>query len=383
MNETMDQLREDVRATAPTPTLEFVARMDRAVESGFAKERSERRPLERWSVWGPAAALACTALVAVVVGLASLDTGSDDEGDAGVAAGGGSAETAPAGQPEGGEPLSTAGGDEGGAGSEFNSGEAAATPPASADALAPETRSAAPATAQSDRVRGRDGNRVVERSTRLELETAADKFQETADEVLQVADDSGSIVQSSRVSERDGKAFARYDLRVPSSRLDETLAELTRLAHVTSRSSSSQDITRAYVSATDRLDDARAERNALLKALEKADTDVEAEAIRRQIALARNRIAIAERDVEALERRADRAKVSVTLRSTGKRSEEDGGAWTPGDAFADAGRILQVAAGVVVVTAAALLPVAILALLAWIAVRAVWRRRREAALDAG
>lgn len=376
MNETMDQLREDVRATAPAPTLEFTERMDRAVESGFAKEqspRAARRPLERWSLWGPAAALACTALVAVVVGLASLDNGGDDEG----AGGEGGSGSAPAQVEPEVDALQSGGGDDG---ASFKSGgndySAQLAPPTG-------VQSAGGNASGQRRSRGRRGNRVVERRTRLELETAADEFQDTADQILQLADESGSIVQSSRVSEEDGRAFARYDLRVPSSQLDDTLADLTKIAHVTSRSASSQDITRSYVSATDRLDDARAERDALLKALEKADTDVEAEAIRRQIALARNRIAIAQRDVEALQRRADRARVSVTLRSTGERSEDEGGAWTPGDALDDAGRILEVATGVVVVTAAALLPVAILGLLAGLAARAVRRRRREAALDAG
>jgi hypothetical protein len=364
----MDQLREDVRATAPTPRLEFVARMDRAVDAGFAREKRERR---RINLWAPSIALACTALIAIVVGLASIDNGDDDSGEA---------------RPAALQDQQVAGsGDRRDA--DRLSGRAPSEPPLQGpsvasleDASADEFKSGR-GNASGQRQRGRGGNRVVEQRTALELETAADTFQEVSDDVLQLADDSGSIVQSSRVSERDGRAFARYDLRVPTSRLDETLADLTRLAHVTSRSSSSQDITRAYVSATDRLDDARAERDALLKALEKADTDVEAEAIRRQIALARNRIAIAQRDVEALQRRADRSKVSVTLRSTGRKSEE-GGTWTPGDALGDAGRILEVAAGVVVVTAAALLPVAILALLAALAGRIVRRRRREAALDA-
>ncbi|HEX8207767.1 MAG TPA: hypothetical protein VF587_17005, partial [Solirubrobacteraceae bacterium] len=81
-----------------------------------------------------------------------------------------------------------------------------------------------------------------------------------------------------------------------------------------------------------------------------------------------------------LQRRADRSKVSVTLRSTGEKTDE-GGAWTPGDALGDAGRILEVAAGVVVVAAAALLPLAILGLLAGAAARVLRRRRRDAALD--
>jgi hypothetical protein len=352
----MDQLREDVRATAPSPSLEFTARMDRAVERGFKEPRHINRP--RLGLWAPGVALACTALVAVVVGLASIDNGGDDEGASGSAATPSLAEDT-------------------GCGGES---AAAAPQPPQLDAFAGRAPDAQ-YEFKSERRRGRDGNRVVEQRTALELETGADDFQEVSDEVLRVADDSGSIVQSSRVSERDGKAFARYDLRVPASRLDDTLAELTRLAHVTSRSAASEDITRAYVSATDRLDDARAERDALLKALEKADTETEAEAIRRQIELARTRISVARRDVTALERRADRAKVTLTLRSTGRRTDE-GGAWTPGDAVDDAGRILEVATGVVVVSAAALLPVAILGLLAGLAARTVRRRRRESALDA-
>jgi hypothetical protein len=149
---------------------------------------------------------------------------------------------------------------------------------------------------------------------------------------------------------------------------------------VTSRTASTQDITRAYVSAEARLEDARDERRALLKALEAADTDAEADSLRRQIRLARGRIAIAARDGAALRRRADRARVSVTVRSTGRRT--DGGAWTPGDAVGDAGRILEVSAGIVVVAAAVLIPVAVLALLAALAARTLRRRRREAALDA-
>ncbi|HEX8083885.1 MAG TPA: DUF4349 domain-containing protein [Solirubrobacteraceae bacterium] len=375
----LEQLRDDVRATAPQPRPEFAARLERKVEAGFKADKTpsvwRRRKI---NLWAPSIALGCTVLIAFAIALATsgdvenmsgdddgggdvalLDTGSDDSGGT------------PATPPPAPEP------------------EAAVPPAASSDAsapadeghfLAPGERAAQARSPAPDRVRGRDGNRVVVRSTRLELETGADEFDEVTDDVLQVADDTDTIVQSSRVSEDNGRGVAHYDLRVPASRLDDTLAELSRLAHVTSRTASSEDITRAYVSATDRLDDARAERQALLKALEKADTDAEADAIRRQIRLARDRIAIAERDVQALQRRADRARVSVTVRSTGRKSE--GGAWTPGDAVDDAGRILEVAAGVVVVTAAALLPAAILVALAALTARSLRRRRREGALDA-
>ena len=61
--------------------------------------------------------------------------------------------------------------------------------------------------------------------------------------------------------------------------------------------------------------------------------------------------------------------------------EDDEGAWTPGDAFDDAVRVLEVAAGVVVIAGAVLMPFALVWLLGWLARRAVVRRRRERALD--
>jgi hypothetical protein len=360
----LEQLRDDVRATAPEPRPEFAARLERNVEAGFKPAKAPKAPRRRINLWAPSIALGCAVLVVLALTLAP-PPGGDDEGTSGEGGSFAAQEAPPAGSGESG-------------------GEAAPPPPSpSSDAsgggqaaLSPDAR--AFGTREPQRTRGRDGNRVVEQRTSLELETGADRFTEVTDDVLRVADDTGTVVQRSTVSEEDGRGFARFDLRVPASRLDEALADLSRLAHVTSRTASSQDITRAYVSATDRLDDARAERQALLKALEKADTDVEAEAIRRQIQLARSRIAGAQRDVTALQRRADRARVSVTVRSTGRKTE--GGAWTPGDAVDDAGRILEVAAGVVLVTAAALLPVALLTLLGALAARTMRRRRREAAL---
>ena len=59
-----------------------------------------------------------------------------------------------------------------------------------------------------------------------------------------------------------------------------------------------------------------------------------------------------------------------------------GGRWTPGDAIGDAGRVLEVVAGVLVIALAVLLPLAILAALPALAGRLVTRRRRERALEA-
>jgi hypothetical protein len=72
----------------------------------------------------------------------------------------------------------------------------------------------------------------------------------------------------------------------------------------------------------------------------------------------------------------------VTVRPAADGEGGDGGAWTPRDALGDALRVLQVAAGVALVGAAALAPLLLLAGAAILAGRAVTRRRREHALDA-
>ena len=54
----------------------------------------------------------------------------------------------------------------------------------------------------------------------------------------------------------------------------------------------------------------------------------------------------------------------------------------PGDALDDAGRILEVSAGVLLVAGALALPVGLVALLVWLAMRQAAQRRRERALDA-
>jgi hypothetical protein len=72
----------------------------------------------------------------------------------------------------------------------------------------------------------------------------------------------------------------------------------------------------------------------------------------------------------------------VTVTGRGRAPSAGGGAWTPRDALHDALRVLEVAAGVLVVSAAALAPIALVAALAGLAARSLRRRRREQALDA-
>ena len=215
----------------------------------------------------------------------------------------------------------------------------------------------------------------------LDLATSARDLDRVADGVVRATDASGGFVASSQVDAVATGGTARFDLRVPTDRLDATLAALSRLGHVRSRSQSTDDVTGAVVSARERLSDAQAERRALLRALGRARTSTQAEAIRARLRLARTEIASARSDLHALGRRTAFSSVSVTVSARGGGAS-GGGSFGPDDALNDAVRILGAVAGGLLVALAALLPVAAVVALVWLGARTVRRRGRERALDA-
>ena len=227
----------------------------------------------------------------------------------------------------------------------------------------------------------------MERSATLDLTVPAHEVQSTANAVVRATDRVGGIVQTSSINVGEGSpGEARFELRVPSDTLDEALAAYSKLGSVAHRTQDAQDITGAVVSAEDLLSDARAERRGLLRALGRADTRREVESIRARLRIVRADIARREAALRSVRARADLATVAVTVRGEddgngGPSGEEDDG-WSVGDAARDAGRLLEVAAGALIVGAAAILPLLALALAGAAAARHAVRRRRERGLDA-
>ena len=91
-----------------------------------------------------------------------------------------------------------------------------------------------------------------------------------------------------------------------------------------------------------------------------------------------------ERQLRALRGRTTYATVDLTVTAPRRSTAAPGddGRWTPADAWRDARRGLELAAGVLVMVLAFGLPLALVAALAAGAVGATRRRRRDAALDA-
>jgi Domain of unknown function (DUF4349) len=342
-------LVRDVRAQAPAMDPAFRARLDGRVERGFAKApRRSQRPA--WRSWAPALGVTGCVLAALVALVVSAGGGGNDNASHG---GGGVAATQAA--PE--QAQKDSGGGAGGG----SSSSSAAAPPA---ALQPAR------------------SRKVERSTRLELTTT--DVQDAADGVVRATQASGGFVQSSQVATGNGRGNATFVLRVPTARLDDAIARLSKLGHVRSLQQSEQDITGAYDSAQTRLAEARAERRGLLRAIAKATTAQEISSLRARIADNRREIARYQGEFNAVRSRANYATVEVEVTGRPRKSEPvpgGGGSWSPGDAAHDALRVLEVSAGVALIGLAVLVPLALLGAAGGVAASAYRRRRREAALS--
>ena len=191
----------------------------------------------------------------------------------------------------------------------------------------------------------------------------------------------GGFVLSSSLSTGDEGAGGDFELRIPSNGLRPALRDLSALATVRSQSQSGRDVTREHVTARDRLQAARAERRSLLRRLEDADTDEEAEALRRRLDLVSGEINGLRGQLRDLRLRTDYAVVTVTLLAAEDGGSEDGGALGSfDDALGDAGDLLAATAGILIRVLAVALPLAVIALLGWLIGAALRRRRRESVL---
>jgi hypothetical protein len=341
-----------LRDDRPEPTPAWQNQLDRRVEAGFPARPKQRR---QW-VWLRQAApvVAVFAVVAVIaVPIALVGGGSDDSGDSG----GGSSEIA----------AQDSGGSAGGGVSAPEADRAGGD-----EALRETSKAPGPRSDRADR-------RKVERAVQMTLAAPRREIDETASKIGDVTADVGGFVRRSSVSSNSG---GDLQLRVPSNRLDTAVQRLSKLGKVRDLSRSSQDITRAVVSARDRLRDYKAERESLLKQLAAATTLNETESIRARLDIVAQEIASARNSLARVNNRANFANVSVSLVTTsGAEDDDEGGAWTPGDAWNDALRLLEVIAGVLVIAAAIAVPLLIAWLLGWLGRRGYTRRRRERALD--
>jgi Domain of unknown function (DUF4349) len=177
------------------------------------------------------------------------------------------------------------------------------------------------------------------------------------------------------------RAAAAFELRIPAQNLQRALGDLSALAHVTSRTKGTVDITRRFDAAKARVHDLQVQREHLLRQLAEAFTAEEQQSLDARLELVERRLADARDHYGHVQNRVRLVPVSVQV--VGERGVDagGGGSWSIDDALHSAGRVLTVIAGILLVSAAVLAPLALVGALAWIMARAVIRRRREDALE--
>jgi hypothetical protein len=365
----LQELALALRADAPEADPDFERRLRGRVERGFqSPAASGRRALWR-RITTPAFATGLVVLPLVLIAL--LAGGSGQSGDEGGGGGGG------------GSVVAESGGDDGGSAAPANEA------PKRALAGTPSSQRAADQAGGGSAgvVLPPDGgfapgqrNRKIERSVGLELEMPVDQMARVAEQVTAVTNRHGGFVLSSSVSTGGDSAGGDFELRIPSTRLRPALRDLAALADVRTQTQTGRDVTREHVTAKDRLQAARAERRSLLRRLELATTDEEAEAIRRRLDLVAGEINGLRSQLRDLRLRTDYAVVTVSLLP---KDGDQGGGGAGGsfdDALGDAGDLLVGVAGLIVRALAVALPLGLIALAGWLAGRAVRRRQRESAL---
>jgi Domain of unknown function (DUF4349) len=356
------------QALRPRPSDEFVQALDSRAARGFRRESHEtpanpstrrassahrkgRPRLKRRRTALPALGLGVAVLVAVAVTVSMSGSGGGRVAQPAQIAG--AAHAAPSIAPaiQGG-PLVSA--------------------PASGTAKASAAPAAGPAGA----------TRLLERTSTLDIGVAQDSIQSAAERVFTLASAFGGYVKQSNVSSGSPlQGGASFDVRLPSSNLAAAIAALSHLGHVRSENDTTNDVTDQLSSLQRSLGELQAERSSLLRQLAAASEAQQTATLKARLHAVEARISQLQGALRALRARIDYTSLALSL-TPESSSAAASGDLTPGAAAGDAARILDAALAVLVIGAAAVLPLAVIGIAGWMALALTRRRLREQALEA-
>jgi hypothetical protein len=368
-----DRLAATLESLRPIPRPDFTAELDERVAAGFPRRSRGSalgRLIARLRAMGPrralipagAMALAAAAAVTVVVAIGQDETGTPSSGLLSLT------EEEHFAAPEGDT-----------ASPPMAEGNATGATAAGAELLPP---GAEPHLDRAGPYASRASKREIERSAEMVLATEPAGVRRAASEVFETVHAHRGIVLSSSIRDgAEGEAGARFELLIPSARLGDALAAFSGIAEVRSRHETTADITAPTARTGEQLRDSRAKIDSLLAELSQSDTEAERTAVEAQLRGERRHNAYLRSQLSSLRRRANLSHVSLQVETgAASTSPDETGGWGVGDALGDAGDILAIAAGVAIVGLAVLGPIALIALLAWLANRARIHRARARAL---
>ena len=224
--------------------------------------------------------------------------------------------------------------------------------------------------------------RSIERTATLDVGVSRRSIQSIAGRVFTLVSAFGGYVRQSSVSSgSSGEDGASFDVRLPSARLSAAIAALSHLGHVRSETDTTNDVTDQLGALRRALDDLRAERASVLKQLSAAPSAERVAVLKQRLRALEAQIARLQAQLRALNARVDYTSLALSLTPEASSGASSGNL-TPGGAAKDAARILDAALAVLVLAAAALLPLALLVIACWSAIALTRRRLREQALDA-
>ncbi|HEX4670145.1 MAG TPA: DUF4349 domain-containing protein [Solirubrobacterales bacterium] len=376
-----DDLIAELGALRPTPRPAFAAELDERVAAGFPRRswltgtplgprfaRLWSLPPRRLILSGGAATLAAIAVATVVVAVSEPEAGHYV-----------ATQSSQEAKPRGGEessgiqfdaPVPTVTGHVG-----SSRGDSSASAAAGIGSTGSSTTGTGP-------FASRAGHREVERSAEMVLGAEPTEVADDAAKVFDAVHAADGIVLSSSVSGgAAGDAGARFDLLIPSAKLSDALADFSAIDAVVSRREATDDITAPTVRLGEHLRDSRAKIDGLLVQLAGANSDGERAEVEAELSAERRHAASLRSRLTKLDRRANLSRVSLRIETgAAAASSHEGSDWGIGDALGDAGHILAIAAGVTIVGLAVVGPLALIALLAWLANRTRLRRARERTL---
>jgi hypothetical protein len=229
-------------------------------------------------------------------------------------------------------------------------------------------------------------HRDIERSAYVVLGTKPGEVGSAAGKVYEAVHAAHGIVLHSSVdSGSKGATGAIFELLIPTGKVDDALASISQIAEVRARHDATTDITEPTVDAAEELADLNASIEGLLKELGDAETEAEHESVEARLREARRQHAATRASLDHLRERGAMSEVTVRIvtshgaNATPPAAGSDG-SWGVGDALHDAGHILTIAAGIVLIGLAFLAPIALIALLFWLGNRFRVRRLRERTL---
>lgn len=207
-----------------------------------------------------------------------------------------------------------------------------------------------------------------------------DSFMQAFDEAVAVAGKYGGYVQSSSTSGREHLSGTLV-IRVPATRFEDALADLSALGEPTRRAISGEDVTSTFVDLEARLRSWQAQEMVLLKLMRKARTIEETIRVQQHLQDVRFRIEEIQGQLRFLRDQTELATIMLSMRERGAPVAEGPKAERP--SIAEAWQLaLNGVLGVayaVIVGLGYLLPLAALLIVVWLGLRRIRPRPAAAA----